>query len=93
MSDLTLDLTVPNGLNYKQACGLFINNELVRLALGQRYEPETLHMSLSPLISKIIYWYIELLRTEAEIASIYAASTEDIDVAVKSAPGQNFIYR
>ncbi|KAJ5454895.1 aldehyde dehydrogenase (NAD+) [Penicillium daleae] len=66
MSDLTLNLTAPNGLNYMQPIGLFINNEFVKSA--SRVKLSTIDPA-----------------TEAEIASVYAASTDDVDVAVKAA--------
>lgn len=36
MSDLTTELTAPNGRKYKQPLGLFINNELVKSLSGEK---------------------------------------------------------
>ncbi|KAF2140885.1 uncharacterized protein K452DRAFT_327206 [Aplosporella prunicola CBS 121167] len=36
MSDLTVDLTAPNGVKYAQPIGLFINNEWVKSAKGEK---------------------------------------------------------
>lgn len=36
MSDLTIDLTAPNGVKYTQPIGLFINNEWVKSTSGDK---------------------------------------------------------
>ncbi|KAF5879124.1 putative aldehyde dehydrogenase protein [Botrytis fragariae] len=66
MSDLTVELTAPNGKKYVQPTGLFINNEWVKSSTGQKIT------SINP-------------SDESEIASVYAASAEDVDTAVKAA--------
>ncbi|PQE08401.1 aldehyde dehydrogenase protein [Rutstroemia sp. NJR-2017a BBW] len=66
MSDLTVELTAPNGKKYTQPTGLFINNEWVKSSTGQKIT------SINP-------------SDESEIASVYAASVEDVDTAVKAA--------
>ncbi|KAA8572323.1 hypothetical protein EYC84_002948 [Monilinia fructicola] len=66
MSDLTVELTAPNGKKYIQPTGLFINNEWVKSSTGQKIT------SINP-------------SDETEIASVYAASAEDVDTAVKAA--------
>ncbi|RAL67371.1 hypothetical protein DID88_008126 [Monilinia fructigena] len=66
MSDLTVELTAPNGRKYIQPTGLFINNEWVKSSTGQKIT------SINP-------------SDESEIASVYAASAEDVDAAVKAA--------
>jgi len=36
MSDLTVELTAPNGRKYKQPIGIFINNEFVKSKSGEK---------------------------------------------------------
>ena len=36
MSDLSVELTAPNGRKYKQPTGLFINNEFVKSRKGEK---------------------------------------------------------
>lgn len=36
MSDLSVELTAPNGTKYKQPLGLFINNEFVKSSDGKK---------------------------------------------------------
>lgn len=36
MSDLTVELTAPNGVKYTQPTGLFINNEWVKSTHGEK---------------------------------------------------------
>jgi aldehyde dehydrogenase (NAD(P)+) len=36
MSDLTVELTAPNGVKYTQPTGLFINNEWVQSKSGEK---------------------------------------------------------
>ncbi|KAE8146814.1 aldehyde dehydrogenase domain-containing protein [Aspergillus avenaceus] len=64
--DLFIDLTAPNGRQWKQPTGLFINNEFVKSSSGQTIA------SIDP-------------ATTREIASVYAASAEDVDTAVQAA--------
>ncbi|KAK2033235.1 aldehyde dehydrogenase [Colletotrichum zoysiae] len=66
MSDLTVELTAPNGQKWTQPTGLFINNEFVPSSTGQTI----------PAIDP---------ATEEEIASVHAASADDVDKAVKAA--------
>lgn len=66
MSDVTLQLTAPNGRKYSQPIGLFINNEFVPSKSGEKFA------TINP-------------SDEKEIASVYAAGEEDIDIAVKAA--------
>ncbi|RAO67862.1 uncharacterized protein BHQ10_003874 [Talaromyces amestolkiae] len=65
MSDLSVEITAPNGLKYTQPTGLFINNEFVKGNGGTI-------TSIDP-------------ATESEIATVHAASTEDVDRAVRAA--------
>ncbi|KAJ5225286.1 Aldehyde/histidinol dehydrogenase [Penicillium chermesinum] len=66
MSDLSVQLTAPNGRSYTQPIGLFINNEFVPSKSGEKIT------SVNP-------------ANEAEIASVYAAGEEDVDIAVRAA--------
>ncbi|KAG0648462.1 Aldehyde dehydrogenase [Hyphodiscus hymeniophilus] len=66
MSDLSIELTAPNGRKYTQPTGLFINNEWVKSSNGQKLT------SINP-------------TDESEIASVYAATAEDVDTAVAAA--------
>ncbi|KAH8821816.1 aldehyde dehydrogenase-like protein [Xylogone sp. PMI_703] len=66
MSDLSIELTAPNGRKYTQPTGLFINNEFVKSSNGQKLT------SINP-------------TNEQEITSVYAATAEDVDTAVKAA--------
>jgi aldehyde dehydrogenase (NAD(P)+) len=66
MSDLSVELTAPNGRKYTQPLGLFINNEWVKSSSGTKIT------SINP-------------TDESEIASVYAASVEDVDTAVAAA--------
>ncbi|KAK2761344.1 mitochondrial aldehyde dehydrogenase [Arachnomyces sp. PD_36] len=66
MSDLSVELTTPNGKKYTQPRGLFINNEFVKSASGETIT------SINP-------------TDESEIASVYSAGAEDVDIAVKAA--------
>lgn len=83
MSDLTAELTAPNGVKYTQPTGLFINNEWVKSTHGEKItsiNPTYVHLS----------WAIQALtdllcRDESEIVSVYAADAEDVDIAVKAA--------
>ncbi|KAK6584487.1 hypothetical protein PZA11_002711 [Diplocarpon coronariae] len=66
MSDLSVELTAPNGKKYTQPTGLFINNEWVKSSNGQKLT------SINP-------------TDETEIASVYAATADDVDTAVAAA--------
>ena len=66
MTNLSVDLTAPNGKTIHQPTGLFINNEFVPSISGARIA------SVNP-------------ANEAEICSVHAASTVDVDAAVKAA--------
>ncbi|KAF7907074.1 uncharacterized protein EAF01_004661 [Botrytis porri] len=78
MSDLTVELTAPNGKKYVQPTGLFINNEWVKSSTGQKIT------SINP--SSAYYDSANfMIRDESEITSVYAASAEDVDTAVKAA--------
>ena len=66
MSDLEIQLSAPNGVQYSQPVGLFINNEWVKPQKGDKIT------SINP-------------TDEKEITSVYAASAEDVDIAVKAA--------
>ncbi|KAK8173859.1 aldehyde dehydrogenase [Phyllosticta citrichinensis] len=66
MSDLSVEVTAPNGVKYTQPTGLFINNEFVKSVSGEKIT------SINP-------------TDESEIASVYAAGPEDVDLAVKAA--------
>ncbi|KAL9129596.1 MAG: hypothetical protein Q9217_001984 [Psora testacea] len=66
MSDLFIDLKAPNGREYKQPIGLFINNEFIASKSGGKIT------SINP-------------SDESEIASVYAASAQDVDDAVAAA--------
>jgi aldehyde dehydrogenase (NAD+) len=84
MSDLTVELTAPNGKKYTQPTGLFINNEWVKSSTGQKIT------SINPSYVYSIWHQIHFqsnpaCRDESEIASVYAASVEDVDTAVKAA--------
>ena len=52
MSDLTVELTAPNGRKYTQPTGLFINNEWVKSSDGKKIvsiNPTYANISLLPL--------------------------------------------
>ncbi|MCJ1375374.1 hypothetical protein MMC20_006609 [Loxospora ochrophaea] len=66
MSDLSIELTAPNGRKYIQPTGIFINNEFVKPKSGEKIT------SINP-------------TDESEIASVYAATADDVDVAVAAA--------
>ncbi|RAL12673.1 aldehyde dehydrogenase ALDH [Aspergillus homomorphus CBS 101889] len=66
MSDLFVELTTPNGRQYKQPTGLFINNEFRPSSGGQTI------VSLDP-------------ATDKPIATVHAATAEDVDAAVQAA--------
>ncbi|KAL2040248.1 hypothetical protein N7G274_007151 [Stereocaulon virgatum] len=66
MSDLVVNLKAPNGREYKQPIGLFINNEFVKSSSGEKIT------SINP-------------TDETEIVSVYAASAQDVDIAVAAA--------
>lgn len=66
MSDLSVELTAPNGRKYTQPLGLFVNNEFLKSKSGEKIT------SINP-------------TDETEIASVYAAKAEDVEVAVKAA--------
>ncbi|KAL8747028.1 MAG: hypothetical protein Q9190_001026 [Brigantiaea leucoxantha] len=66
MSDLSIELTAPNGLKYTQPLGLFINNEFVASKSGGKIT------SINP-------------SDENEIATVHAASPDDVDIAVAAA--------
>ena len=66
MSDLSIELTAPNGVKYTQPTGLFINNEFVKSKAEDKIT------SINP-------------TDESEIASVYAAGPEDVDLAVEAA--------
>ncbi|RFU29425.1 hypothetical protein B7463_g6911, partial [Scytalidium lignicola] len=66
MSDLSIELTAPNGRKYTQPTGLFINNEFVKSSNGQKLT------TVNP-------------TNEQDIASVYAATADDVDAAVKAA--------
>ncbi|KAK4935888.1 mitochondrial aldehyde dehydrogenase [Elasticomyces elasticus] len=65
-SNLTVELTAPNGRKYTQPTGLFINNEWTPSSDGKTIT------SINP-------------TNEQEIASVHAASGDDVDRAVKAA--------
>lgn len=66
---------LPNGVEYEQPTGLFINNEFVPSVKGQTIQ------SINP-------------TTEEVIASVHAATEEDIDIAVKAArKAYNSVWR
>lgn len=65
-SDLFINLKAPNGREYQQPIGLFINNEFVKSKSGEKIT------SINP-------------TDESEIASVYAASADDVDIAVSAA--------
>jgi aldehyde dehydrogenase (NAD+) len=84
MSDLSVQLTAPNGRTYTQPIGLFINNEWVKSSDGDKIT------SINP--TYVLYFsprsYIRVsnkTRDESEITAVYAASTSDVDRAVKAA--------
>lgn len=66
MSDLFVDITLPNGTTYEQPIGLFINNEWVKSGSGE------LITALNP-------------SNQKEITKFYAATEDDVDLAVKAA--------
>ena len=51
MSDLFADLKAPNGREYKQPLGLFINNEFVRSSDGEKIT------SINPTYTFSSPWY------------------------------------
>ena len=67
MTPRSITLKAPNGREWEQPTGLFINNEFV-----ESTNPENGITSIDP-------------ATEKEIATVQAATAEDIDRAVKAA--------
>jgi len=67
MTPRSITLKAPNGKEWEQPTGLFINNEF-----AESTNPENVITSIDP-------------ATEKEIATIQAATAEDIDRAVKAA--------
>ncbi|GLA28463.1 hypothetical protein AnigIFM63604_002668 [Aspergillus niger] len=63
---LFVDITTPNGRQYQQPTGLFINNEFRPSSSGQTI------VSLDP-------------ATDKPIATVHAATAEDVDAAVQAA--------
>src|ERR1700753_752300 len=83
MSDLTVELTAPNGVRYTQPIGLFVNNEWIKSSNGEKIA------SISPVLVFSFFLYAKLLlidcRDESEITSVCAASETDVDKAVEAA--------
>jgi aldehyde dehydrogenase (NAD+) len=83
MSDLIQELTAPNKVKYQQPLGLFINNEFVKSTSGEKFA------TINPAYVFVSFrWNLKVLTSnsnEQEIASVYAASPEDVDIAVKAA--------
>ncbi|KAH7039721.1 aldehyde dehydrogenase domain-containing protein [Microdochium trichocladiopsis] len=65
-SDLIVRLTAPNGRQYDQPTGLFINNEWVASSDGGKIT------SINP-------------SNEQDIIAVHAATTQDVDLAVRAA--------
>ncbi|PBP20497.1 putative aldehyde dehydrogenase [Diplocarpon rosae] len=76
MSDLSVELTAPNGKKYTQPTGLFINNEWVESSNGQKLT------SINPTYITPAHTYP---AEDTEIASVYAATVDDVDTAVAAA--------
>lgn len=81
---LEIEITTPNGHIYKQPTGLFIGNEFVA-STGQTIA------SLDPAyvthfsIIKRPNAYCQIYSTDKPIATVHAASVEDVDRAVQTA--------
>lgn len=67
MASKSITLKAPNGREWEQPTGLFINNEFV-----ESIKPDNTISSIDPAIEK-------------EIAAVQAATSEDVDRAVKAA--------
>lgn len=84
MSDLSVQLTAPNGRTYAQPVGLFINNEFVASRSGEKFA--TINPSyVNPVRVSVMNLLLTKTSNEAEITSVYAAGEEDVDIAVKAA--------
>ena len=85
MSDLSIELTAPNGRKYVQPIGLFINNEWVKSSNGQKLTSiNPTHVCLRSHPNSLL----SLLTSpsdESEITSVYAATADDVDTAVAAA--------
>lgn len=83
MSKLSIQLQAPNGREYTQPTGLFINNEFVTAKSNKNIT------SIDPACVshnfQTIYRMLTRRRTEAEIATVQAAGPEDVDLAVRAA--------
>ena len=53
MADLQLSLTAPNGRQYTQPIGLFINNQFVAAKSGDKFA--TISPAYVPLIPRYVY--------------------------------------
>jgi hypothetical protein len=59
MSDLSIELTAPNGRKYTQPTGLFINNEWVKSSNGQKITSINPSYGYSPIKSFYILTYYQ----------------------------------
>jgi len=86
MSDLTVELTAPNGRKYVQPTGLFINNEWVKGSAGEMITSiNPSFVCLSILLVPILDLLTVQYRDESEITKVHAASADDVDKAVAAA--------
>ncbi|KAF6800977.1 aldehyde dehydrogenase C922.07c-like protein 1 [Colletotrichum sojae] len=90
MPDLSIQLEAPNGVKYTQPTGLFINNEFVKSSTGETIESIDPAYAHTPHPRRRQQHKRTLLTdtnrsTEQKIASVQAASEEDVDRAVKAA--------
>ena len=89
MSDLTVELTAPNGRKYKQPIGIFINNEFVKSKSGEKITSINPTYAAALGLNRSVIWTIptdmKSYSTETEITSVYAAGADDVDVAVAAA--------
>lgn len=83
MAGLSVQLKAPNGREYTQPIGLFINNEFVASKSGAKIA------SINPtLVIRVNSYSLAIPNgnsDESEITSVYAAGAEDVDLAVKAA--------
>lgn len=81
----SVEIVAPNGQRYQQPTGLFINNEFVPATGGQTItslDPALVPPRLSPFLSRAIE--LTPSSTDKPIATVDAASAEDVDRAVQA---------
>lgn len=90
MSDLFKEVTAPNGHKYIQPLGLFINNEFVKSSNNETLDvlnPAYVTCISIPSFFSLtdIKHVLTMFSDESIIASVYTASEDDVDQAVRAA--------